>query len=653
MIHKLLVLLAVILFSFEAQSQDIYPAKVSKPILWLLAKNNQTNYSLENRTSQASLETKIGTQGELFNFNPALDFDGSLHSIKMSLDSIKIKQQTLFLVYKIKDSLTEQFLWHLATPTQTASLATNKRLVNLTGYDYKTYTATAQDHKANIHFYQHNRSDLKENAYQISFGNLTSFEKLPPIAVKTLLSEIILYDRVLSPIETQKVASYLAVKYGISLSQLETKDYLNSQGTIIWKQESHKGFEESITAIGRDDKSGLLQLKSTNAFENKLLTIGFNGENKVINDHYFVFWSDNGKPLTIKKQEQGQPSGISRKWILDFSKQEKLGLDWEFDLSQIKTTTTDLATDLYYWLQVDTSGTGQFEAKNLDYQMLAPVTTRQKVALNTYAWDKAATGKTAFSIKLAPIMFASVVIAQPSCGQSQSGSLNFKIVGGKAPYELTITDSQTGSLLKTWVQEAASNQLFLINSGYYNYQVTDAQNHTYSDRVYVPDSNGVSVPFQSEYKLLDGQELSMDAQLVLPAGNYQYQWFRDDNLISTASGITISQEGAYELRLETTEGCKSSSSFYVRSTGTKKLLETKVMVYPNPTSDGDFTVQADFPSETSGTLTIFSITGQKISEAPFYPQQTLSYQGTLHTAGVYSIKISSFFGEENLKLIVK
>ncbi|MGA9638686.1 T9SS type A sorting domain-containing protein [Flavobacterium sp.] len=650
--HTLYIVFVLFIFSFGLKAQDHNPAQVSKPVLWLLGKKKQEHYSLENRTITASLTTKLDSKGELLNFNPALFFDGKTNTITMALDSLQMKQQTLFFVYKLKDSVAEQILWNVTDPNKTSSLATTKRLVNLNGYNYKSYPSTIKPRKPNLHIYQHNRSDLKAKSFQLSFGATTTNERLPPLPLTTLISELIVYDRVLSPIETQKVASYLAIKYGIPLSQLETKNYLNSQGTTIWKQENHKGFEESITAIGRDDKSNLWQIKSSNAFENNLLTVGFNGDINDIPDTYFVFWSDNGKALTVKKQEQGQPDGISRKWILDYLQQNKSGLDWEFDASQIKKNKA-LDPALYYWLQVDQSGTGNFEAKDLEYTLLAPISNTEKLQLKEYSWDPKGTGKVAFSIKVAPAMFANVTIVKPSCGLIQSGNIQFKIEGGKGPFEIHLTNTKSETIIKNWVQEATTNQLIKIDSGYYEYVVTDAQKNTYKETFYVPDSNGIVIPFQSQYTLLVGQTLSLDTQLVLPEDNYTYEWFYEGNRISTAASLNTSQSGDYELRLENSEGCKSMKQFSVQVSGEKLLSETKIMVYPNPSIDGRFTVEALFPNETSGTVCIFTISGQKIIEDFFAPQQNLRYHGELPTSGVYIIKINSFFGEENIKLIVK
>lgn len=85
------------------------------------------------------------------------------------------------------------------------------------------------------------------------------------------VAEVAIYNRQLDPTERQKVASYLAIKYGITLPH----NYLDPAGTIVWDVTTNTGYNFNITGIGRDDCNGLhqKQSKSVNAAE-ALVTIG-------------------------------------------------------------------------------------------------------------------------------------------------------------------------------------------------------------------------------------------------------------------------------------------------------------------------------------------------------------------------------------------
>ncbi|EMQ94818.1 hypothetical protein D778_00458 [Xanthomarina gelatinilytica] len=80
------------------------------------------------------------------------------------------------------------------------------------------------------------------------------------------IAEIITYDSRKSDNnltqERNRIQSYLAVKYGITLGVNGTsQDYVNSDGTVIWDADA-ENFNYDIAGIGRDDASELLQKQS-------------------------------------------------------------------------------------------------------------------------------------------------------------------------------------------------------------------------------------------------------------------------------------------------------------------------------------------------------------------------------------------------------
>lgn len=97
--------------------------------------------------------------------------------------------------------------------------------------------------------------------------------------------------------EAQKISSYLAIKYGISL---ESGDYISSNGTIIWNEDA--GYTKDIFGIGRDNISQLNQLQAASA-NNNTLTVYLNDlqplntQNtgpKTLLDGQFVMFGSNG-----------------------------------------------------------------------------------------------------------------------------------------------------------------------------------------------------------------------------------------------------------------------------------------------------------------------------------------------------------------------
>lgn len=135
------------------------------------------------------------------------------------------------------------------------------------------------------------------------------------------LAEVIMYNYVLSATEKQKVQSYLAVKYGITMTQ----NYLSTDNTTTYNVSSY-GYD--IAWIGRDDASTLYQKQSQSINTNNL---GVNTGNIIFslwalassnqnntqtfsNDKSFVIaWHDNGSLARTNNQTEYERSIRKRK----------------------------------------------------------------------------------------------------------------------------------------------------------------------------------------------------------------------------------------------------------------------------------------------------------------------------------------------------
>ncbi|SDS65910.1 Por secretion system C-terminal sorting domain-containing protein [Formosa sp. Hel1_31_208] len=119
--------------------------------------------------------------------------------------------------------------------------------------------------------------------------------------------------------ERNRIQSYLAIKYGITLGINGTsQDYADSDGKIIWDQSLNAGYNYDITGIGRDDLSELNQRQSRSVNDaadgtgriEGIITMGLNDiydtnkEHKSndptsFNDKEFLVWGNNGSDLNL------------------------------------------------------------------------------------------------------------------------------------------------------------------------------------------------------------------------------------------------------------------------------------------------------------------------------------------------------------------
>ena len=114
------------------------------------------------------------------------------------------------------------------------------------------------------------------------------------------LAELIVYTSVPSPLEQEKVQSYLAIKYGLTKNSDDNagtvtedeQDYFASDGTVIWDYSTNTAYHNDVAGVGRDDDSGLDQQKSISSNSTRTVTMDKGGT--FANDGDFILWGNDG-----------------------------------------------------------------------------------------------------------------------------------------------------------------------------------------------------------------------------------------------------------------------------------------------------------------------------------------------------------------------
>ncbi|WP_294249867.1 discoidin domain-containing protein [uncultured Chryseobacterium sp.] len=112
------------------------------------------------------------------------------------------------------------------------------------------------------------KTSLRRNGLQITSGgtqNAYTGNNSPMYiggAYVGKIGDLIIYNRNLSTDERNRVESYVALKYGLTLDQTAFQNYLNSSSAMIWDAATNSPYNNNIAGIGRDDASGLLQKQS-------------------------------------------------------------------------------------------------------------------------------------------------------------------------------------------------------------------------------------------------------------------------------------------------------------------------------------------------------------------------------------------------------
>jgi|GEM_PF-726578 len=133
-----------------------------------------------------------------------------------------------------------------------------------------------------------------------------------------LISEIIVFDNDITALQKQQVYTYLAIKYGITLTNdadndavtneilsgsVREGDYVSSDGTtVIWTYANNSTYHNDVAGIGRDDASCHEQKQSISANSGKIVTMGLgtiaadNGSNmnSFDDDRDYLVWGNDG-----------------------------------------------------------------------------------------------------------------------------------------------------------------------------------------------------------------------------------------------------------------------------------------------------------------------------------------------------------------------
>ncbi|MBJ6367842.1 LamG-like jellyroll fold domain-containing protein [Snuella sedimenti] len=157
------------------------------------------------------------------------------------------------------------------------------------------------------------------------------------------VAEIFTFAERVSDADRQKIESYLAIKYGITLgaSTEAQKNYVNSFDTIIWDITANAGYNYHVTGIGRDSISDLNQKQSKTLNTTNEVTIGLNGIystnnaniSEFIEDGDFLVWGSNNNAytgtstntVTIASGLTTSLTRIDRKWKIVESKESVNG----------------------------------------------------------------------------------------------------------------------------------------------------------------------------------------------------------------------------------------------------------------------------------------------------------------------------------------
>jgi len=290
--------------------------------------NKAINIGLTDLDQINGIQQPIFNSNNL-NFNPVITFDGNNDKLNKSVlgsDVFDTDNNTIVMVHKYNSGVV-YFKWEQASSGNRVGY---EKTGNNVRFDFPT-DAVGNQNVSNFNYEPNGQivtatttlgsSTLRNmgiaeaadvttgslnNTFtsQLSIGDNVSFS----LGSNMDYAEVIVYDRTLNVIELNKVESYLAIKYGMTLGVNGVSlNYLSSTGLIVWDVALNNGYNFDIGGISRDDNSGQDQIKSKSINLNgtddrDILTIS-NGLNFInplqfITDASFFVWGHNDGALT-------------------------------------------------------------------------------------------------------------------------------------------------------------------------------------------------------------------------------------------------------------------------------------------------------------------------------------------------------------------
>ena len=299
---------------------------------WADNSNNGFVFSQATSASQPTYNTTSG----LFNFNPALTFNGSNNLISTTTGGMfgpsAIADLNIFAVARTR-TWTEGGIFGVTTSVDAQRISimlprsangqiywdagnwdsNSNRLLEGWGTSQTTrpyvwsFTSSSSATPVFQRIYRDGlllNADATMSTFTLPAG---SDDTQLGSAYDGQIAELLVYTGALTANQQTQIESYLAVKYGISLDQATPGDYLAADGvTRIWDASGKSAYSNNIFGIGRDDAESLTQ-KQSRSINTNILTLSLGApaatnqanSNSFSQDISYLLMGDNGQPLTL------------------------------------------------------------------------------------------------------------------------------------------------------------------------------------------------------------------------------------------------------------------------------------------------------------------------------------------------------------------
>lgn len=440
----------------------------------------------------------------------------------------------------------------------------------------------------------------------------------------TALYEVLICNDCGNPTTRNKIETYLALKYGITLDD-KTK-YWSSNEVQLWDAQLNATFNNHIIGLAKDRYFGLEQL-ATASNEEPAVVLKKTDNGEVLANQSFVLIGDNGK----EKAFDAQSNRLKRQWLVQNKGDHDLTVDFSVAVTPEKDIDYYLYTAAGGEVAQDTSDTLQLSFKN--------------ITVNTQT-------DTYWSIgRVRPF---AIDIEQDTLGINRSYQL-LTHGASEPPYAIQAMDLNTQEEY-FFVAENMPFDLNQLPKSTYSFTVRDSQEQQATIESIALDFDASNLIVMPTTWTLNGRDLlAIQPQLKKPSTSYGYRWYLGDRVISTAPVLRVNYPGTFALEVVDHKGKYQRFGFTVdQETQRDSSLDEHWFVSPNPVKAGEeFKVHYVFGSEKYVDFYIYTLDGKFIQRE----KHGLIKGGTFayHLAGRTTYLLVSIINSKTSlqKLIVK
>lgn len=564
--------LLFLLFFLNMQAQTHFPGGVPNPEVWYSVDfDDLSNGVYPNRALDYIRITPCGMVNQaLFNFNHSISTDQLCFTYNAPLE--RTSSRNVFFVGEVVDNSNPfSFVttyWNGQEPpgTPTPYIRNRFDLTSQQAYVDNKQASFGNGQLANINFYNWNvyQTDKKIRSYgaegETTFHIGREFDNQGIGGVqgsffKGSFPEFISFPYELTANEKNRVESYLALKYGITLGSIMS--YKNSKNIVFWNTVNNGIFKRRIFGIGRDDISGLNQLISESTHRKDYLVASVGSlaqtnkekqEQVSISNNNFIVFGDNGEAEELGDSNDINIKKLKRVWLSQNTGNASRNIEMHLRLKLEGQLQQELIQDptLKLWMlhdkNVNNLEVSGFNGQYIDYYE-ASLDGYDYAYFKNKKFDTDGGIYDQFTFGLGPQMIVQLRFYPVSC-DAETIKTEVLITGGYPPYDVYVSSTNG---FQTSFQTSDSITTFDTHpNGTYTVKVYDSQG-LYAETtvdLYPPQ---ITVDLGPDQVLsASQQQVLLDASQGVNDPGATYTWYRNYELLQHYdSTLLVTEPGEY------------------------------------------------------------------------------------------------------------